>query len=68
MYYYTHDPITHTYKEYTPYSQGYYEIFNYPYDKNTYDYWQYGNQNEVNQFKDPKSNYHYHDWNTLEFI
>ena len=66
MYYYTHDPITHTYKEYPPYSQGYYEIqetFNYPYDKNTYDYWQYGNQNEVNQFKDPKSNYHYHDWN-----
>ena len=71
MHYYIHDPITGTYKEYSPnppYSQGYHEINNYPYDQNTYDYGLYGNQSEVNQFKDPKANYHYQGWNTLEFI
>ena len=56
-----YNPITHTYKEYPPYSQAHHEINNYPYDQYYYDDYQYGNQNEFNynEFEYPKGNYHY---------
>ena len=57
-----YNPITHTYKEYPPYSQAHHEINNYPYDQYYYDDYQYGNQNEFNynEFEYPKGNYHYY--------